>query len=218
MSPQDVTVPAAEAVLIEYPGFVQDQEAALASLGGIDAVTAVVGSDSRQAELALRFRPGDALAHPVTGARSPTQGLLLRVTRQGARLQLAAGDEAISDKQCLVPCRQPGQQAVTEAVARVTSTFQFPAQADMQYVAADTGAGTAQVLTCPAGALSRCSTYSPLMYPHLLQAGEGPAGWSTEPLLAAPPYFLKASAGEFAYHPYYGDDPPRLKTGAAQLM
>ena len=81
MGPQDVAVPAAEAVLIEYPGFVQSQEAALATLGGPDAVAAVLGSDSRQAELSLRFRPGDALAHPITGARSPTQGLLLRVTR-----------------------------------------------------------------------------------------------------------------------------------------
>ena len=46
----------------------------------------------------------------------------------------------------------------------------------------------------------------------MVQEGDNPAGWDTEPLLAAPPFFLRAAAGEYAYHPYYGNDPARLKT------
>ena len=83
LGPQALTVPSDEAVLIEYPGFVENPEAALATLGGPGTVAAVLGSDSRASELPLRFRPGDALAHPIAGLRMPASGLLLRVTRCG---------------------------------------------------------------------------------------------------------------------------------------
>ena len=56
LAPQAVTVPAEEAVLIEFPALVEHPEAALACLGGHAAVASALASDSKATELALRFR------------------------------------------------------------------------------------------------------------------------------------------------------------------
>ena len=124
MEPIELTVPVEEAVLVEYPGFVQDQDAAVATLGGSDAVnSALFGSDTKHSELALRFRRGDALGHPIVAERTATNGLLLKITRQ------------------------PGTTDCTvDVAARITSTFQFQGPADVQFVSADTGVSPPQVL------------------------------------------------------------------------
>ena len=108
---------------MEYPGFVQNPDAAIATLGGPGAVTsALFGVDAKQSELALRFRPADPLAHPIIADRTPTNGLLLKITRRPGETQCSA-----------------------EVTARVTSTYQFQGPADMQYVSADTGVSPPQV-------------------------------------------------------------------------
>lgn len=123
MEPVEVRVPHEEAVLVEYPGFVQKPDAAIATLGGPGAVTsALFGVDAKQSELALRFRPADPLAHPIIADRTPTNGLLLKITRRPGETQCSA-----------------------EITARVTSTYQFQGPADMQYVSADTGVSPPQV-------------------------------------------------------------------------
>ena len=56
LEPQEVAVPSQEAVLVDYPGIVENPDAALASLGGPAAVGAALAKDSRATDLALRFR------------------------------------------------------------------------------------------------------------------------------------------------------------------
>lgn len=72
-------IPEKEALLIEYPGFVRNPDAAIETLGGLEAVLATaVGSTP----LPLRLRPGDPLSHPLEGNKQPTCGLLLRICRK----------------------------------------------------------------------------------------------------------------------------------------
>ena len=120
-------MPYGESVLVEYPAFVENPDAAIATLGGPDAVRATLfGADAKHTELALRFRPADPLAHPILADRTPTNGLLLRITRR------------------------PGQaQCSAEVAARITSTYQFQGPADMQYISADTGVSPPQVFRQP---------------------------------------------------------------------
>ena len=71
-------VPNQEALLLEFPGFVQNAQAALDSFGGQNAVAELLAG-ARQA-LQLRLRPGDPLAHPILGLKQQAQGILLRLT------------------------------------------------------------------------------------------------------------------------------------------
>ena len=125
----NITVCQTEAVLIEYPGFVNNAEAALDSLGGLQAVSIAASSEAhRDAELALVSRPGDPLAHPIVGDRQPTKGLILHITRSAA----AASNGA-----------KPGLDV--NVTARVGSTFQFNSLADFQYISSSSGPSSAQV-------------------------------------------------------------------------
>ncbi|KAK9819818.1 hypothetical protein WJX72_002751 [[Myrmecia] bisecta] len=56
-------VPSQQVLLVEYPGYVQNVDAALDTLGGTQAIAAQHNGTSNF--LALRFRPGDPLTHPV---------------------------------------------------------------------------------------------------------------------------------------------------------
>ena len=75
-------VPGQEALLVEFPGHIQDPDKALARLGGIEAVAGV--ASGRAQFLGFQFRPGDPLAHPLQGDRRPAKGLLLRISRKAA--------------------------------------------------------------------------------------------------------------------------------------
>lgn len=119
-------VPVAEAVLVEYPGYVRDIRAVERSLGGSDSLAAAIASSNNVIQ--MRFRPEDPTCHPIYGERHPTNGLLLKITRQ------AAG---------------PGNTDVSaEVVARVQSKFTFSGMADYQYLPLDPSAsGTASCTT-----------------------------------------------------------------------
>lgn len=107
-------VPQKEAFLVEYPGYVQNPEAVIQTLGGIDSLTAASHGDSSL--LQLKFRPDDPLAHPVYGERQPTKGLLIKLSRNAA------------------DTNRNGVKA--EIVASVHSKFTFTGMADYQYQSA----------------------------------------------------------------------------------
>ena len=104
-------VPDREAFLVEYPGYIQNPDAVLQTLGGVDGLTAASQRDNSL--LQLKFRPDDPLAHPVYGERQPTKGLLVKLSRNAANTS------------------QHGVEA--EVVAFVQSKFTFTGMADYQY-------------------------------------------------------------------------------------
>ena len=108
-------VPESEAVLVEYPGYVQNVSAVTHTLGGSDALAAAVAGSS--GVLQMRFRPEDPTCHPIFGERHTTNGLLLKVTRQ-----TAGPDNA---------------DVSAKVVARVHSKFTFTGMADYQYLPQD---------------------------------------------------------------------------------
>ena len=125
-SDMSLTVPAAEAVLVEYPGYVRNIGAVERTLSGTNSLAEAVASSN--SVIQMRFRPEDPTCHPVYGERQSTNGLLLKIARQ------AAG---------------PGNAAVSaEVVARVQSKFTFSGMADYQYLPLDPSAsGTASCTT-----------------------------------------------------------------------
>ena len=86
----NLLVPDKEAVLVEYPAFVNNVSSAVQSLGGQSLISAAVTVEAqKETELALHARLGDPLSHPIVGDRQPAKGLLLRVTRsRGIRAAL----------------------------------------------------------------------------------------------------------------------------------
>ncbi|EFJ50145.1 hypothetical protein VOLCADRAFT_47784, partial [Volvox carteri f. nagariensis] len=71
-------IPKAEAIAIEYPGFVQDTNKALRTLGGLDSIAIAVGTKHY---LKLKLRPEDRTSHPLYGERHEQTRLLLRISR-----------------------------------------------------------------------------------------------------------------------------------------
>ncbi|BDA50476.1 General transcription factor 3C polypeptide 5 at N-terminal half [Coccomyxa sp. Obi] len=112
------SVPDREALLVEYPGFVNNPDAAIQTLGGLEAISAT--AEGTSPVLSLHLRPGDPLSHPLLGYKQKTRGLLLRISRKAG-----AATEAEEDLQA-------------EVVAHVKSLVQFPGMADFQYVSCDT--------------------------------------------------------------------------------
>ncbi|CAL8464879.1 g4414 [Coccomyxa elongata] len=118
MSSVTQSVPDREAFLVEYPGFVNNPEAAIQTLGNLEAISAT--AEGASPVLFLHLRPGDPLSHPLLGYKQNTRGLLLRISRKAG-----AASEAEEDLQA-------------EVVAHVKSLVRFPGMADFQYVSCDT--------------------------------------------------------------------------------
>lgn len=74
------SIPDRDALLVEYPGFVSNQDAAIQTLGGLGAISAV--AEGASSVLSLHLRPGDPLSHPLLGYKQKTNGLLLRISRK----------------------------------------------------------------------------------------------------------------------------------------
>ncbi|KAK9917158.1 hypothetical protein WJX75_001425 [Coccomyxa subellipsoidea] len=114
------SIPDKKALLVEYPGFVRNSDAAIQTLGGLDAISAITDGSSQM--LSLYFRPGDPLSHPLLGYKQHTQGLLLRITRKTGQAGAASDAE---------------EELKAEVVAHVKSVVRFPGMADFQYVSCD---------------------------------------------------------------------------------
>ena len=112
MSQIEQTLPEAQALCVEYPGYIQSFEAAIQTLGGFQKI-AQNFQLPKPSPLSLHFRPDDPLSHPLDGVRRELSGCLLRFSRK------AGGS-------------QPASPAV-EIVARTTSSYSFTGIADYQY-------------------------------------------------------------------------------------
>lgn len=170
-----LTVPGSEAVLVEFPGFVKNTNAATSSLGGIRAISAAAGTDvQKEAELSLQPRAGDQLAHPIVGDRQPSKGLLLRVTkRQGL------GDTGVDPE--------------VTAVAYISSTFQFNSLADFQYTSSDLSSEAAQVpgSSGPIGWEPEPALYPPPVFSRV----DSPADYGFRSFFGGDPDTYKAGLG-----------------------
>ncbi len=90
MSSITQSVPDRDAFLVEYPGFVNNADAAIQTLGSLEAISAT--ADGASPVLTLHLRPGDPLSHPLLGYKQNTRGLLLRISRKaGAKAQKLIG-------------------------------------------------------------------------------------------------------------------------------
>lgn len=65
--------------MIEYPGFVENPDKALDTLGGLESIEKVF--DSTKDRMELKFRKADPLAHPAYGDRTPKKCLVLRIRK-----------------------------------------------------------------------------------------------------------------------------------------
>ena len=65
---------------IEYPGYIEDENRMLETLGGEEALSRTYSHPTRRLELS--FRPGDPYSHTACGDRCLTANLLLRVKQR----------------------------------------------------------------------------------------------------------------------------------------
>ena len=114
MTQIEQALPEAEAVCIEYPGYIRNTAAALETLGGSEKIAQNLQGPKHR-PLALYFRPEDPLSHPLDGERQDLSGCLLRFSRKAGREQPAAVTGRI--------------------VARLTTSYNFTGIADFQYAA-----------------------------------------------------------------------------------
>eukprot|EP00898_Chlorokybus_atmophyticus_P004754 jgi/Chlat1/527/Chrsp103S01107 len=184
------------ALAVDYPAFVQDEAAALRTLGGEDAIAA---ARSRGSFLELRFRPGDVFSHPLYGDLQRTCNLLLRVRvkkrRKKKRNKLnhdAEQEEAEGDEDGGGGGDQGGGQGRSDAaqveskvIARIASTFCFQGMADFQYVPDAAAAPAVERLRPEA----------------LVMMEEKDFLSQPDPMLIVPPIFSKVDIPQdYAYH------------------
>ncbi|GLI61949.1 hypothetical protein VaNZ11_004510, partial [Volvox africanus] len=142
-----IEIPKAEAVAIEFPGFVRDTNKVLSTLGGINSIATAV---STRHYLKLKLRPEDRSSHPLYGERIEQARLLLRIARprhpfDGQPTNTATsgagsftGTDAEPMETAFVTEGTGDTSGVTASVvARVTPTFRFPGLADYAFLPHD---------------------------------------------------------------------------------
>ncbi len=103
-------LPQASMFLVEFPGIVINDAAALATFGGAAGVAAAIGTPG--AMLPLHLRAEDPQSTAIFGDRVPTKNLVVRVVRRRG-----------------APADAPVR---AEVVARVPEAFSFKGMADFQ--------------------------------------------------------------------------------------
>lgn len=106
-------------VMIEYPGFVKNQDKALNTLGGIEAVERVF--ESQKERLELKFRKSDPLSHPAYGDRVPKKCLVLKIKKIKSTTSAAASDNESGTFQI-------------EVVGQIQTSFKFDTMAEFQWL------------------------------------------------------------------------------------
>ncbi|KAJ2781190.1 tau 95 subunit of transcription factor TFIIIC [Coemansia interrupta] len=116
------TLPQRSVLSVEYPGYVEDAEKAIKSLGGREKLSRDV-SQGVGAQLELRYRYDDPTSHPIKGEIVPTHNVLIKVTRRIRRPKGAPKDS-------------PGETVGSSAkiVGVIEKTARFRKLADFQYI------------------------------------------------------------------------------------
>ena len=112
MSQIEQNLPEAQALCVEYPGYIKNFEAAVKTLGGFNKIAQNFHLP-KPSPLSLHFRPDDPLSHPLDGVRRDLSGCLLRFSRK------AGGSQSVT--------------TTAEIVARTTTSYSFTGIADFQY-------------------------------------------------------------------------------------
>ncbi|KAJ2743564.1 tau 95 subunit of transcription factor TFIIIC [Coemansia sp. BCRC 34301] len=111
---------------IEYPGYVNNADKAILTLGGPERVLRhATGDVDEEGPVELRFRYNDPASHSIRGDKVATQNLLIKVTKRTRRLKSATG-EAVG------PVEEVSESA--EVVAVIDKTARFRKLADFQVV------------------------------------------------------------------------------------
>ncbi|KAI9009828.1 RNA polymerase III transcription factor IIIC subunit-domain-containing protein [Gaertneriomyces semiglobifer] len=108
--------------VVEYPGYVENTDKALKTLGGTAAIERAFNEDLNALE--LRYRPDDPFSHPIQGEIITTANLLLKVTlRRKKRRRKPNGTES----------PDPGQ-ITHQVLGTISKTCRFRAIADFQWI------------------------------------------------------------------------------------
>lgn len=109
-----------EMVMIEYPGFVKNPDKAMLTLGGLESIEKVVGSQKDRLE--LKFRKSDPFAHPAYGDREPKKCLVMRIRKRKSNNQSSTTSEEYS----------PGFDI--NIIGRVQTSYKFETMAEFQWL------------------------------------------------------------------------------------
>ncbi|KAJ2691478.1 tau 95 subunit of transcription factor TFIIIC [Coemansia sp. RSA 1285] len=122
-------------VSVEYPGFVNNVETAIKTMGGREKLARVVTEDIGM-PVELRYRHNDLVSHPINGNVVATQNLLIKVKRRtrvpkrkdsDGRQSLLAGEAAAAAGPV---------ETSAEIVGIIDKTVRFRSLADFQFVPA----------------------------------------------------------------------------------
>jgi hypothetical protein len=105
-------LPKSTMIMVEFPGVVMNDAAAMETFGGPAGVAAAMNTQG--AMLPLRLRPDDLQSSPIFGDRVPTKNLVVRVKRRRG-----AG---------------PSELVKADVVARVPEAFSYKGMADFQFL------------------------------------------------------------------------------------
>eukprot|EP00878_Enallax_costatus_P021931 GHUV01023244.1.p1 GENE.GHUV01023244.1~~GHUV01023244.1.p1 ORF type:complete len:185 (+),score=16.49 GHUV01023244.1:261-815(+) len=110
----EAKVPRTSAIAIHYPGYIQNLDKALDSLGGEENLHKAL--QEAAGFLKLRLRPEDQHSHPLFGERQQETGYVLRISR---------------------PRSQPDAEPTIQIVSRVHAGYVCTGMADYQFLGAD---------------------------------------------------------------------------------
>ncbi|KAJ2684467.1 tau 95 subunit of transcription factor TFIIIC, partial [Coemansia spiralis] len=126
MAPQTMAerrpLPGRTMLAVEYPGYVVDADKAIRSIGGSKKLARDATEDIGM-PVELRYRYDDPASHPINGEITPTENLLLKVTRRVRRTRAGSG-QGPDEK----------AQVQAEVVAVLDKTVRFRKLADFQYI------------------------------------------------------------------------------------
>ncbi|KAJ8260686.1 hypothetical protein COCON_G00164090 [Conger conger] len=111
-------------VCVEYPGYVNNVDKMLETLGGEKTVSKTYADPTRRVE--LNYRPRDPYCHPLCANRFPSTSVLLRVRKRSRK---GSGTEA---------------QVHMEMVGVIGTCYKFQGMGDFQYLAVHTEADGSQ--------------------------------------------------------------------------
>jgi general transcription factor 3C polypeptide 5 (transcription factor C subunit 1) len=178
---------------VEFPGYIKNEDKALATFGGLDGLSAQRLSHPKT--LQLRLRPGDPSCHPlISDDAKPTTVLLLKLTRrssagksdaatkpQAEPMQIDSGEDDDDDDGTI-----NGVKA--EIVAVADKTYAFSAPADFQYAGQDRRPFEVQWVARPD------------------RVDDDPEFLPKQPLLCTPSIFAVEPAVDYAFKQYKAAD------------
>lgn len=199
-------LPLATCVAIEYPGYVRDEEKALATLGGEAAVNAAVTSNWA---LRLSFRPSDPTTHPLYGEKASCCRLLLRISRRRPQASDSAQSNGNGSQDHTTSAAPMDIDATSSSASGHTSTSDTPQSATDDVVHAVVVARIATVFTFPGLADFQFLPFDPalesrghdaLPFEHLPDKAEPTR--TRQPYLMSPPTFsIKDTPYEYDFQP-----------------